>query len=58
MTARAGTSSVVTPISTYQNAAERRDHVSWLRLLWVGPLTVVVALLVNLAIAAILRALK
>jgi hypothetical protein len=32
--------------------------VSWQRLLWVGPLTVVVALLVNLGIAALLRALN
>ena len=38
--------------------AERRDRVSWRRLLWVGPLTVVVALLVNLALKALLQALN
>jgi hypothetical protein len=41
----------------YETAAERRDGVSGTRLLWVGPLTVVVALLVNLAIRFILQAL-
>lgn len=40
------------------HTAERRDGVSWQRLLWVGPLTVVVALLVNPGIAALLRALN
>lgn len=39
-------------------AAARRDGVSWGRLLWVGPLTVVVALLVNLAIKTLLQALN
>jgi hypothetical protein len=38
------------------DAAERRDGVSITRLLWVGPLTVVVALLVNLAIKTLLQA--
>jgi hypothetical protein len=38
--------------------AERHDGVSWQRLLWVGPLVVVVALLVNLGLAALLRALN
>lgn len=42
----------------YDSAAERRDGVSWRRLLWVGPLTVIVALLVNLGIAALLRAIN
>lgn len=42
--------------SSYDPAAERRDRVSWGRLLWVGPLTVVVALLVNLAIKTVLQA--
>jgi hypothetical protein len=36
---------------------ERRDGVSWQRLLWVGPLTVVVALVVNLIIRTIVQAL-
>jgi len=47
-------------IETYlahDSAARRRDGVSWRRLLWVGPLTVAVALLVNLAIKTILQAL-
>ena len=39
-------------------AAERRDGVSFTRLLWVGPLTVVVALLVNLAIKTLLQAIN
>ncbi len=38
--------------------SDRRDGVSWRRLLWVGPLTVVVALLVNLAIKTLLQALN
>ena len=42
---------------TYDSAAERRDGVSFSRLLWVGPVTVVVALLVNLAIKTLLQAL-
>jgi hypothetical protein len=41
-----------------ETPAERRDGVSWGRLLWVGPLTVVVALLVNLAIKTLLQALN
>src|SRR5918998_131977 len=41
-----------------ETPAERRDGVSWTRLLWVGPLTVVVALLVNLAIKTVLQALN
>jgi hypothetical protein len=41
-----------------ETPAERRDGVSWTRLLWVGPLTVVVALLVNLAIKTLLQALN
>jgi hypothetical protein len=45
-------------MASYDMAAERRDGVSWSRLLWVGPLTVVVALLVNLAIKTLLQALN
>src|SRR5919106_241707 len=41
-----------------ETPAERRDGVSWSRLLWVGPLTVVVALVVNLIIRAIVQALN
>src|SRR5918998_4795524 len=41
-----------------ETPAERRDGVSWTRVLWVGPLTVVVALLVNLAIKTLLQALN
>ncbi len=37
-------------------AAERRDGVSFTRLLWVVPLTVVVALVVNLIIRAVVQA--
>lgn len=40
------------------DAAERRDDVSWKRLLWVAPLTVAAAVLVNMAIAALLRAIN
>jgi hypothetical protein len=43
---------------TYDTTAERRDGVSWIRVLWVAPLTVVVALAVNLALRAILVALN
>src|SRR5215203_1481261 len=43
--------------ASYDSAAERRDGVSFSRLLWVGPVTVVVALLVNLAIKTLLQAL-
>jgi hypothetical protein len=49
---------VVTAISSYDPALERRDGVSWSRLLWVGPLTVVAALVVNLAIRTIAQALN
>jgi hypothetical protein len=52
------TERVVTAEHADDRAAERRDFVSWRRVLWVGPLTVVIALLVNLGIAAILRALN
>lgn len=41
-----------------EDARDRRDGVSWTRLLWVGPLTVIVALAVNLAIKTILQALN
>ena len=54
----AGRSGVLTAYSSRDTAAERRDGVSWTRLLWVGPLTVVVALLVNLAIKTVLQALN
>jgi hypothetical protein len=53
-----GSHRVETAIRASDRAAERRDFVSWSRLLWVGPLTVVVALLVNLGLAAIVRALN
>ncbi|HEX5500928.1 MAG TPA: hypothetical protein VFX03_16950, partial [Thermomicrobiales bacterium] len=46
--------------TSYPSTAERpegREEVSFARLLWVGPLTVVVALIVNLAIKAIVIAL-
>lgn len=36
----------------------RRDSVSWKRLLWVAPLTVAAAVLVNMAIAFLLRAIN
>jgi hypothetical protein len=49
-------SGAVTAMASYDTAAERRDGVSWSRLLWVGPLTVVVALLVNLAIKSLFQA--
>ena len=39
-----------------ETPAERRDGVSFTRLLWVGPLTVVIALVVNLIIRAIVQA--
>jgi hypothetical protein len=54
----AGSRSMVSAISSYNRAAERRDNVSWSRLLWVGPLTVAVALLVNMGIAVLLRAIN
>jgi hypothetical protein len=56
MTAR--TFPITTPARTDDAAAERRDHVSWKRLAWVAPLTVVAAVLVNVAIAALLRAIN
>src|SRR5688500_9316048 len=44
--------------TTYgEDASDGRDGVSLTRLLWVGPLTVVVALVVNLIIRAIVQAL-
>lgn len=56
MTAR--TISLTTPARADDTAAERRDYVSWKRLAWVAPLTVVAAVLVNMAIAALLRAIN
>jgi hypothetical protein len=53
----AGRSSVMPAMASRDTAAERRDGVSWGRLLWVAPLTVVVALLVNLALKTLLQAL-
>ena len=44
--------------SSYDTAAERRDGVSWRRLLWVALLTVVVALVVNLIIKTLVQALN
>lgn len=41
-----------------ESTLDRRDGVSWARLLWVAPLTVVVALAVNLAIKTIVQALN
>jgi hypothetical protein len=41
-----------------ETPAERRDGVSWTRVLWVGPLTVVVALVVNLLIRSLVQALN
>lgn len=54
----AGRSGVVTAMASHDTAAERRDGVSWGRLLWVAPLAVVVALLVNLALKTLLQALN
>src|SRR5918994_1584195 len=48
----------MTATTFHETPAERRDGVSWARLLWVAPLTVVVALLVNLAIKTVLQALN
>jgi len=45
----------ITGTASYE---DRRDGVSWTRLLWVAPLTVVVALAVNLAIKTVLVALN
>src|SRR5215207_11467692 len=45
--------------TTYdETPTERRDGVSFTRLLWVGPLTVVVALVVNLVIKTLVQALN
>ena len=54
----AGRSGVVTGMASYDTAAERRDRVSFTRLLWVAPLTVVVALVVNIVIKTLLQALN
>src|SRR5829696_10049359 len=48
----------MTATASHDSAAERRDGVSWTRLLWVAPLTVVVALVVNLLIKTLLQALN
>ena len=48
---------MATLTASYDSAAERRDGVSFPRLLWVAPLTVVVALVVNLIIKTLLQAL-
>ena len=42
--------------ATGNSEIDRRDGVAWTRLLWVAPLTVIVALIVNLAIKTILQA--
>jgi hypothetical protein len=49
---------LTTVARTEAAAAERRDFVSWKRLAWVAPLTVAAAVLVNMAIAAVLRAIS
>ncbi len=46
----------MTATTLNETPAERRNGVSFTRLLWVGPLTVVVALVVNLIIRAIVQA--
>src|SRR6476646_7574342 len=46
----------MTIAGTVGAAEDRRDGVSFSRLLWVGPLTVIVALVVNLIIKTILIA--
>lgn len=56
MTARPISLTSVT--TTDDAAAARRDFVSWKRLLWVAPLTVAAAVLVNMAIAFLLRAIN
>jgi hypothetical protein len=48
----------MTATTFHETPAERRDGVSWARLLWVAPLTVVVALVVNLLIRTLLQALN
>lgn len=45
-------------VTRADDAAERRDFVSWKRLAWVAPLTVAAAVLVNMAIAILLRAIN
>jgi len=45
------------PYTSAETAAERRDGVSWSRVLWVAPLTVALALAVNLVIRTVLQAL-
>ena len=56
MTARSMPLTTVAPAD--DSSAARRDYVSWRRLLWVAPLTVAVAVLVNVAIAFLLRAIN
>jgi len=46
----------MTATTLHETAAERRDGVSLTRLLWVAPLTVVVALVVNLIIKTLVQA--
>src|SRR5688572_26628810 len=46
----------MTASAPHDSAAERRDGVSFTRLLWVAPLTVVVALIVNLIIKTLVQA--
>ena len=48
----------MTAMASYDTAAARRDGVSFTRLLWVGPLTVAVALVVNLLIKTLAQALN
>ncbi len=45
------------PYETVETAADRRDSVSFTRLLWVAPLTVAAALVVNLAIRFVVQTL-
>jgi hypothetical protein len=47
----------MTAMTFDETPAERRDGVSWTRLLWVAPLTVIVALVVNLLIKTLVQAL-
>src|SRR5829696_9590760 len=48
---------MATMTASHDRATERHDAAAFPRLLWVGPLTVVVALLVNLVIKTLLQAL-
>ena len=48
----------LTAVTRTDDAAERRDFVSWKRLAWVAPLTVAAAVIVNMAIAVLLRAIN